>query len=529
VQLHPTRTAVDLTFAAIFVVVVGLIAERAAIVAWGGALLLGLVTARSVTLLGVARIRSAGFEMLWQEQRRRVRVAVGETVRLEAEVRNRDDRAARYVELRSVHSPHLSVTLEPNRGEVPAGGRLSVAVEIRASRTGRHGLYGLSLEVQGGPGLYEVPLTFANPFGVEAMPRVYSMRTRPAIGGRSRSHADAGRPGKRPNGNYELREIRAYQPGDAFKRVAWKASARRGRLMVREFDIEEREVVWLVLDASVELWAGPSGGSPLDWAIDATASLAEHHLQLGNRVGVAVVGGRQLAWLPPAAGAAHAARVMEVLAFSSHTHDFDRSGLDSGDIAHRVAEHLRPLSAAPLSDAALRDHQRLAKHAHAVLGKAPFDVISAPVCSNPADGALRAYLMAFGIDSPPKVEPERSRTDLALMATLTEISKQKPHPSLVVVCSPLPEPNEQATLIEGLSKWPRRRGQLRWLPVPLEHGLEDMDEGVAQTVAFAVRLRTEARAAAGSEALRRIGVRVERPERRRPALPKDETAQTVAS
>ena len=33
---------------------------------------------------------------------------------------------------------------------------------------------------------------------------------------------------------------------------------------VREMQREEREVVWLVVDASVELWAGGKGDAPLD-------------------------------------------------------------------------------------------------------------------------------------------------------------------------------------------------------------------------------------------------------------------------
>ncbi len=524
-QLHPTRTAVDLTIAAILVMAVGLFAEKAAIVAWGGALLLGLMVARAVTLLGVARVRNAGFEMLWQERRRSARIGCGEVVELSAEVRNRDDRAARYVQLRSLHSPHLQVELEPRSGEVPAGGRLSVSVRVSSHRVGRHGLYGLSLEVVGSPGLYEVPLTFSNPFGIEVMPKTYATRTRSAIGGRSRSHAEAGRAGNRPLGNYDLREIREYQAGDPFKRLAWKASARRGRLMVREFDLEERDVVWLVLDASVELWAGLSGKAPLDVAIERVAAIAERHLELGNRVGLAIVGARRIATLPPAAGSAHAARVMEALSFATSCHDADRSEFDEQDVALRVLEHLRPLEPNAVEGVRSNDLDKVSRRASVILPRAPFSV-APPVGGSARESVLRQYLAAFGIDSPPRLEPDRPRTDAALLETLADILRQKPRPSLLLIASPLPSPTQQQQLLDGLRRIPRRHCELRWLPIPLTTTLDSRRARIEPDVRFALELHASTRETAGMHALRQQGIRLERaPRRPRRATPATPTAE----
>jgi uncharacterized protein (DUF58 family) len=510
-QLHPTRTAVDLTVAAIFVTAVGLVAERAAIVAWGGALLLGLMIARAVTLLGVARVRSAGFEMLWQEQRRLARVGVGEPLELRAEVRNRDDRAARYVGLRSLHSPHLDVELEPRSGEVPAGGRLSVSVKVTGRRVGRHGLYGLSLEVQGGPGLYEVPLTFANPFGVEVLPRTYATRTRSAIGGRSRSHAEAGRPGMQPRGGYDLREIREYRAGDPFKRLAWKASARRGQLMVREFDLEERDVVWMVLDASVELWAGDSGKAPLDIAIESAAAIAERHLEQGNRVGLAIVGARRLAWLPPASGAAHAARLMTALSFETGCHDADRSGLDEAEVGLRVLEHLRPLEPQLVDNVRPGDLERLSRRANLVVPRCPFK-LETPQASSPREGILRRYMTGFGIETPARLEPDRARTDATLVAALKEIARLKPRASVITIASPLPDPTVQSQLLEGLARLPQRHCRIRWIPTPLDAGISS--PAISDAVRFAVQLRSATLSRTGALALRRAGIRIEAVPRR---------------
>ncbi|HMR74145.1 MAG TPA: DUF58 domain-containing protein, partial [Polyangiaceae bacterium] len=220
-QIHPTKTTVDITVAGFAIMAVGLLFQVPAMVGWGGALIVGLAVARAVTHVSVARIRAAGFEMLWRSEPRVRRLARGESIELEAEVRNRDSRAARYVALRPVCSPNLKVELDPAAGEVPASGRLGVKIRVTAPRVGRHGIFGLSLEVFGAPGLFEVPLTFANPFGLEVLPRAFASRLRSPRGGRSRHSANDGRPGPLSGESLELRELREHQPGDPFKRIAW--------------------------------------------------------------------------------------------------------------------------------------------------------------------------------------------------------------------------------------------------------------------------------------------------------------------
>ena len=119
-QLYPTRTAAHLAIAGVVMVGVGTAAREPAIVAWGGAILLAVAIARAVTLVSVSRIRAAGFEMLWSGPKRIHRAARGSTIEIEAEVRNRDTLAARYVKLRAVASSQLDVKIEPAAGEVPA-------------------------------------------------------------------------------------------------------------------------------------------------------------------------------------------------------------------------------------------------------------------------------------------------------------------------------------------------------------------------------------------------------------------------
>ena len=507
-RVYPTRIAGDLAIAGMLAVATGVVLRAAAVVAWGGALLLGLAIAHAVSRLSVARIRAAGFEMLWRAEPRYRRVARGDTVTVEAEVRNRDNRASRFVELRPIHSPLLHVELSPRQGEVPAGGRLSVSVAITALRAGRHGLHGLSLEVRGSPGLFEVPLTFANAFGVDVLPRPFATMLRSARGGRSRMAADAGRPGPLSGDGYELRELRDHQPGDPFKRIAWKASARRGTLLVRDYEREERDVVWLLLDASVELWAGEPGQAPLDIAIDEVAAVAQRHLAQGDRVGLAILSARVLAWHAPDRGSAHGAEILDTLAHAPATLDVDRSDLDEADVAARVLEHMRPLDPASARRIRSRELDRLARRADRLRMRAPLSS-SEPFAPSSRERALRRYLDAFGVHSPPRLEPERAKTDAQLSAALSRLCTERPRPTIVYVWSSPADPVTRPEIKRALLRVPRRRIDLRWVSMTHERSIPHEGTALAPTVGFAVTLRARAAEARGERALRQIGVRVQ--------------------
>ena len=508
-RIHPTRATADLAIAAMVAAAVGVLLQQASVVGWAGSVLLGLAVARAVTQVSVARIRTSGFEMLWREEPRHRRLARGERVELQAEVRNRDGRAARYVELRSVASPNLRVELSPQQCEVPAGGRLPVKVEVTALRVGRHGLHGLSLEVQGGPGLFEVPLTFANPFGIDVLPRPFFTSLRSARGGRSRMAAEAGRTGPFAGDGYELRELREHQPGDPFKRIAWKATARRGRLMVRDYEREERDVVWLLLDASVELWSGEPGTSPLDIAIDEAAAVAQRHLAQGDRVGLGILSARVLAWDPPGRGAAHGARLADILAHATACFDADRSDLDEADVCARVLEHMRPLDPSAAQRVRVRDTERLARRADRVRLRAPLPS-SEPFAQTPPERALRRYLEAFGVYSPPRLEPERHKTDVQLAAALQRLARERPKPSVVYLWSEPPDPAHRPEIHRALLRHPRRRIDLRWVSMTHDDSIPRAGSPTADAVGYAVAMRARAAEQRGQRALRRVGVRAVR-------------------
>jgi uncharacterized protein (DUF58 family) len=98
-------------------------------------------------------------------------------------------------------------------------------------------------------------------------------------------------------------------PGDETRSIDWKATARRGKLMARQYEEERRQQVMLVIDAGRMLTAEIDGRSRLDAAIDAALELAHSALRHDDNVGLLVFADETLAYVPPARGR----RVMRLL------------------------------------------------------------------------------------------------------------------------------------------------------------------------------------------------------------------------
>ncbi len=104
----------------------------------------------------------------------------------------------------------------------------------------------------------------------------------------------------------ELRDIRAFQPGDRLKRIDWRVTTRTGTVHVRERHAEADAEVVLALDTRVDVgpavgdWSSPHRGATtrpggsLDRAVRRAASMAAGYLRQGDRVALMDLGRPQL-------------------------------------------------------------------------------------------------------------------------------------------------------------------------------------------------------------------------------------------
>ena len=83
----------------------------------------------------------------------------------------------------------------------------------------------------------------------------------------------------------EFESLREYAAGDAFRSINWKATARRGRLMVTQYEVERSQSVMLLLDCGRLMTPRIGPQRKLDYAVTAALSLASIAALASDRVG----------------------------------------------------------------------------------------------------------------------------------------------------------------------------------------------------------------------------------------------------
>lgn len=131
---------------------------------------------------------------------------------------------------------------------------------------------------------------------------------------RSRGERDAGaQPVRRGGSGAEVLQLRDYRPGDPLRAVDWKATARRGRLVSRDFSQDQHLEVVVAVDAGRASGLGAGEVDRLSLYVNVAARFAERAAYLEDAVGVVVFAAQPLAMLPPARGDAAVARIRELL------------------------------------------------------------------------------------------------------------------------------------------------------------------------------------------------------------------------
>lgn len=111
----------------------------------------------------------------------------------------------------------------------------------------------------------------------------------------------------------EFESLRDYMPDDELRRIDWKATARRGKLVARQYEVEKSQNVLLVLDVGRTMLAEIDGIQKLDYAINAALLLAYVATLSEDKVGLLVFADTVQAYLPPKKGRAQVYAILEAL------------------------------------------------------------------------------------------------------------------------------------------------------------------------------------------------------------------------
>ena len=111
----------------------------------------------------------------------------------------------------------------------------------------------------------------------------------------------------------EFEQVKSYVPGDDYRTINWKATARRGDLMVNSYTDEKSQHVYCIIDKSRAMRMPFEGLSLLDYAINASLVLSNVALLKEDKAGLITVGEKIGSIVPADKNYAQLNKIMEVL------------------------------------------------------------------------------------------------------------------------------------------------------------------------------------------------------------------------
>ena len=111
----------------------------------------------------------------------------------------------------------------------------------------------------------------------------------------------------------EFESLREYVRGDELRHISWTATARRGKLTTRQYQIERDQTILIALDAGRLMTARIEQETKLDSAVHAALALMSAAARGGDNAGLMVFGRKIQNYLPPGRGREHMDAALEAL------------------------------------------------------------------------------------------------------------------------------------------------------------------------------------------------------------------------
>ncbi|MDG2226872.1 MAG: DUF58 domain-containing protein [Flavobacteriales bacterium] len=124
---------------------------------------------------------------------------------------------------------------------------------------------------------------------------------------------------RRIGNNNEFEQIKTYVQGDDIRSVNWKATSRKGELMVNQYQDERSQQVYCVIDKSRSMRMPFNSLTLLDHSINCALSLSNIILKKNDKVGVVTFSDKLGSRLPAENSSTQLRRIMDVL-YRQKTH-----------------------------------------------------------------------------------------------------------------------------------------------------------------------------------------------------------------
>lgn len=463
----PTASAVCAFLGAVVMLAAALLFDSPSATVLAAGALLGLAAAFAWTLPLGAQLRTERIEFAWRLVRAEgagAGVVASVPFELHCQLYNRGQRELAFIELTPVLPDGVRV-LSGTEGALllPAGCCGEFALRVVACAAGRVVAQGFAVAVTGPLGLFVAPLYFPSSLSIRVLPRSASRNVRSQSAALVSDVRTGARAQRLRGTGTELHELREHRAGDPLNTIAWKASARAGKLLVREFEREVQDDLEIVLDVSGTMRGGAPGERKLDHCIELCALVARQAIERGDRVGLITVDGRIVARVREAEGLPHMLAIYEALLHATEVVDDDLTDADDDFVTASVGLYFRKQLGLSLIRAGRWDEASIVSQVERALGDENEAHARAIVASSPAQAALRRFCRLRGIALPYRTSTRHGAKQGGLVAAMRAAAGAGQSPRTVLMVSDLDGMRESATLLRAAGLLKQRRHALAFV------------------------------------------------------------------
>lgn len=225
-------------------------------------------------------------------------------------VRNASGREVRVAVIEAP-SPLLRLDMDEAIGTIPARSEATIERPVTPVARGSASLDVFFLTLDNAIGLLRRRIRLRKHAPIRVYPDLSAVERYGTLHARNRL-IEAGLRRMRLRGaGTEVESVRDWTQGDPFRSVNWKATARRGKVMVAQYEVERSQNVMIVLDAGRLMMPRVDEQRKFDYAVTAALSVASIASLANDKVGVVAFAGEILRAFAPRPGGRSLSRIAD--------------------------------------------------------------------------------------------------------------------------------------------------------------------------------------------------------------------------
>ncbi|MHA2163750.1 MAG: DUF58 domain-containing protein, partial [Candidatus Thorarchaeota archaeon] len=249
----------------------------------------------------------------------RIKVFSGDFMRVKVTIRNTSRRHFDFIEVWDQFPETWILAIGENSiaSRIEPGGSITFSYILQARMRGRYYLGPTEVIMRDRLGIHYYKRTLKEKTEVLVYPTWKDVRRMEALGKQRQLGLMFGSHRTKVVGmGTDFTGFREYVPGDPFKLIDWKSSAKRGDMVIKQFEMEKNIQVVCMVDTSGSMGNGYPENTKLEYAIRASVLLTHMGLERKDLVGTCVFSDVVHSYVRPSTKPNHMYDVLEALAMA---------------------------------------------------------------------------------------------------------------------------------------------------------------------------------------------------------------------